>query len=247
MSERLQLGSNFLAHQIRALQVVVVHEAGETLLDELVVWGMADDIIDVCERQRSAFLLRILATETTVAEVEGLQVASRGELPIHDRVFAGQHGFVKIISVRHLTRSVAAFHHEWGIRPNQHCDGSGAPGGSGRALGVNRNIGGDDEPQSPIPAGALDPIDAVEQSCGSTVARIRGIHALDITISALLEKLHQIGLDGLTLIDDGFTADLEAPNGIRRHSILLHQRLDDGQAHGNHIFAICAKPQLVLP
>ena len=108
----------------------------------------------------------------------------------------------------HRTKRLLTFENDRGVGSNQHSTGSSTTSRPGGTLSVDGNVTGEDNGVSPIPGRRLDPVDGVENCGGGAIAGVLAINPLNIIVAGLREKVHEGGLDGFGLVDDGLSADL---------------------------------------
>ncbi len=77
-----------------------------------------------------------------------------------------------------------------------------------------------------VPRAGLDPVNRVEYSGSRTIARVFRVHALNVGVAGLDEKVHEDGLDGLGLVDDGLRSDLNTTDGTRVNVIFFQEIRD---------------------
>lgn len=223
-------------------QEVVVEHTGEGLLDQLAGRGVVQNIVEAVQAGLGlgstvgAILngLEGLLTGTVglVAGIHGLGVAAEREVAVNDGVLAGEVGLVEIVGVGDVGGTQTRLEDNRGIRTDQHGDTASTTGGAGSTSGVQSNVTANDDGITAVPGGGLEPVDAVEDGIGTTVAGVDGVDTLNVGVAVGGEQLHQDGLDGLGLVQEGLGADLETANGLGVDIVLLHHVGEGGQGHG---------------
>jgi len=225
------------------VQVVIVKHAAIGLLDELAGGGVVQDVVEAVQRGLElvdgtvgAVLVGLedLLTSTVglVAGIDGLGVAAEGVLAVDNGVLAGQVRLVKVVGVGEVGATETGLEDDGGIGTNQHGDTASTAGRAGSTLGIQSNVTADNDGITAVPGGRLEPVDAVEDGVGATVTRVDGVNTLNVGVAMRGEQLHQDGLDGLGLVQEGFGADLKATNGLGVDVVLVHEGGESGQAHG---------------
>ena len=218
----------------RVREVVVVEQAGIRLLDQLAGGGVETHVVEPVERRlRRIGAIAVRALQPllalniiTVGSIKGLGVAGQGEVTVHDRVLAGEIGLVEVVGVLHVGAPQTRLNDNRSVGANQHSDTTSTTSGSSVALGIEGNVTSNNDSISAIPRRRLDPVDAVEQSVGTTIASIHGINSLQVGV--VPEKLHQDGLDGLGFVEDRLGTDLEATNRVSVDVVVLKEPGDGG-------------------
>jgi hypothetical protein len=65
----------------------------------------------------------------------------------------------------------------------------GRAGGPGRAVLVDGDVAANDDAVTPVPRGALDPREGVEQGGGPAVASVDVVYPLEVEVAVLVEEL----------------------------------------------------------
>ena len=224
------------------LQVVVVQETGVRLGDEFAGRGVESHVVEAVERcllllsvaiDAVAVLLRLECSLTVVVGlvtgIDGLSVALDGEVAINDGVLAREVGLVKVVCVPDVGTTLAGLHNKRGIGANEHGNAASTTGGTGVALGVERDVASDNDGVTAIPSRRLNPVDGVEQSVGAAIARVHCVNTLNVVVAALLEQLHEDGLDRFGLVEKGLSTDFKATDALGVDVVLLEKRGDGGQ------------------
>ena len=208
-------------------EVIVVKEASVGLGDQLagwcveghvvesVDWGLwGRSILNVAVGNTVGSLLKGLLASVVglVASINSLSIAGEREVSVDNWVLGGQVWLVEIVCVLHIGTTESWLNHNWGVWTDEHGDGTSSAGWAGATLGVKGDISGDDNGITSVPCGGLDPGDGVEEGVGSTVAGVQCVNTLNVSV--LAEKLHEDRLDGLGLVENGLSSDLEASDGV---------------------------------
>jgi hypothetical protein len=227
-------------------EVVVVEHARVGLGNELAVRGMEENVIKAIEWGlflgdhavgAVALLQGLLASVVgLVAGVYSLGVALDGEVAIDVRVLAGKVGLVEVVGVGDVAAAQTGLKHEGSVGADDHGDTSSATGGTGSSLGVQSDVASNHDGITAIPGRRLDPIDAVENSIGASVAGIDGIDALDVVVTRLLEQLHQDGLDGFGLVEQGLGSDFQAADCLGVDFIFAKEGGEGSEGEGVDVF-----------
>lgn len=247
--EIAQLGGNLGEGRVGGVgQEVVVEHTAIGLLDQLAGRGVVKDVVKAI--QSGLGLVRntvgavlvgledLLASIVgLVAGVDGLGIAAERVLAINNGVFAGEVGLVEVIGVGEVGATETGLEDNRGIGANQHGNAASTTGGAGSTLGVQGNITADNDGVAAVPGGRLEPVDAVEDGIGATVAGVDGVNTLDIGVAGRSEELHQNGLDGLRLVQECLGADLKAADGLGVDVVLLHEGGEGGERHGVDIYS----------
>ena len=164
---------------------------------------LGNDAID------TKLLLQSLLTSiiSLVALINSLSIASVGEMTIDIGVLAGQVGLVEIVDVADVAGAETRLKYDRSIGTNDHGDTSSSTSRTSCALGVQSNITADDDSVTAIPGRRLDPVDAVEDGVGASVAGVDSVDTLNVGVTRLFEKLHENGLDRLGLIQESLGSD----------------------------------------
>jgi len=128
----------------------------------------------------------------------------------------------------------------------QQSNGSCTTSGSGIAFGVHGKIAHNDDSQSAIPFGTLEPSQGIKQSGSATITSIGSGNTLNIVISVLSEHAHEVSLDGFGLVEQSLCSYLHSADSLRRDIVLFEQRNQDSQADRINVFAITNKGHLLL-
>lgn len=222
-------------------QVVVVEHASVGLLDQLAGRGVEQEVLKAVQTGLGlvggavgAVLVGLegLLTDIVglVAGVDGLSVALQGEVAVDNRVLAGEIGLVEIVGVGHVGGTETGLEDNRGIGTDDHGDATSTTSGAGSTSSVQSNITTDNNGVTAVPGRGLEPVDAVEDSVGTTVAGVDVVHTLDVGV--LTEELHENGLDGLGLVQESLSANLEAADGLGVDVVLVEEGGESGQGHG---------------
>lgn len=253
--EIAQLGGNLGEGGVGGVgQEVVVEHTAVGLLDQLAGRGVVEDVVEVVQsglglvgNTVGAVLVGLedLLTGVVglVAGINGLGVAAEGVLAIDNGVLAGEVGLVEVVSVGEVGATETGLEDDRGVGANQHGNAASTTGGTGSTLGVQGNIAADNDGVTAVPGGGLEPVDAVEDSVGTAVAGVDGVNALDVGVAGGSEELHQDGLDGLGLVQEGLGADLEAADGLGVDVVLLHEGGEGGESHG---VDVCVRSRMLV-
>lgn len=228
-------------------EVVVVEHASEGLLDQLAGRGVEEDVVEAVQRGLSLLggtvgtvlvgLQDLLAgIEALVAGVNGLSVAAQGEVAVNNGVLAGEVGLVEVVGVGEVRGTETGLENNGGIGTDEHSNTTSTTGGAGSTSGVQSNITTDDDGVTAIPGGRLEPVDAVEDSVGTTVAGVDGVDTLNVGVAVGSKQLHQNGLDGLGLVQESLSADLETTDRLGVDVVLVHEGREGGQGHGVDVY-----------
>ena len=246
----LNLGKLLHLSELLAVGVaeeVVVQKTAKRLLDELVVRGVEDSVVDVVEVEILTVVdLAVLLNKLGVAGIEGLEVADVGEVSIDNRVRGREVGLVKVIDVLHVRGASSTLDGEGSVGSDEHDDGTTSSSGTRRAFCVLSNIGGDDKSVASVPGRALNPREGVEEGVGSSVAGVHGVDTLDVRVTTLLEKLHEVGLGGLGVIEDGLGGNLEAADILVVDVVLFHEVGDGREADGVNVLVVLHESEFGL-
>jgi hypothetical protein len=229
---------------------VGTYEASETLLDKLAVRGVEAEVVERVDGNvlqltfATAETLRLLATERIVRLLEGVGVAGLGEGSVDLRVFGGEVGLVEVVDVGHVGsvdgcrgRRISlneekgrmeeskerTLENEGSVRADEHSDGSSTTNRSRTTLSVDSDVTSDDNGVTTVPRARLDPVDSVEKGGGSSVASVLRVDTLDVRVAG--EEVHEDGLDGLGLVDQGLGSDVETTDGRGRDLVLVEKGL----------------------
>jgi hypothetical protein len=151
---------------------------------------------------------------------------------IDNGVLAGEVGLVEIICVGEVGGTETGLEDDRSIGANDHGNATSTTSGTGSTSGVQGNITADHNGITTIPGGGLEPVDAVEDGVGATVAGVDVVDTLNVGVSVRSEKLHENGLDGLGLVQQGLGANLESSNGLGVDVVFVHEGGEDGEGHG---------------
>lgn len=94
------------------------------------------------------------------------------------------------------------------IWTDQHGASTHTTDGSSGTLFVNGNVTAHDDGVSSIPTLALDPVDTVEQRSGGTVTGVLVVDTLNVVVARGGEEVHEQGLCGFRLVDQGLGTDV---------------------------------------
>lgn len=197
----------------------------ETVKRGLLLFSVAVDTIAVLLSLECCLTLVV----GLVAGIDSLNVALDGEVAIDDGVLARQVGLVEVVYVPDIGATLAGLHNNGSVGADEHGNAASTAGRTGVALGVQRDVASDNDCVTAIPSRGLDPVDGVEQRVGATVARVHCVNTLNVVVAALLEQLHENGLDRLGLVEERLGADFQATDGLGVDVVLLEQRGDGGQ------------------
>lgn len=227
-------------------QKVVVQKTSIRLLHQFAGWCVESQVVKSIQRGldgpvsdavaigmaicHAILQLLLLLTVGAVGSVQGFGVAVNGVVAVNVGVFAGEIGLVEIVSVLHVGPTQAWLDNNRRIRADEQSNAASSASGAGVALGVQGNVTSNDDTVASVPRRGLDPVDSVEEGVGASVAGVDRIHALDVGVVA--EKLHQDGLDGLGLIQEGLRADFQAANRVGVDFVLLEEVGNSGQGKG---------------
>lgn len=182
---------------------------------ESVEWGLwGRGILNVAVGNTVGELLKGLLAGVVclVASINSLGVAGEREVSVDNWVLRGQVWLVEIVCVLHVRAAKSWLNDDWGVWTDEHGDGTSSSGWAGVTLGVQGDISSNDNGVTPIPCGGLNPGNGVKEGVGSTVAGVQCVNTLNVGV--LAEKLHEDRLDGLGLVENGLSSDLEASNGV---------------------------------
>lgn len=178
-----------------------------------------------------------------VGLVEGLDVARQREVAVDVWILAVEVGLVEVVRVLHVRASYRV-EHDWRVWADPQRDGTGAAGGSGGALVVDRNVSAHDNGVTAIPCGRLDPVQRVEKSVGAPVARVERVDTLGVGVAG--EQLRQHRLDGLGLVQQRLRADLDPADRVRVDLVLLQQVGEHSQGHRVDVLSVVDKRHVGL-
>lgn len=231
-------------------EVVVVEQARVRLGDKLASRRVERHVVEAVQR---SLLLLSAAIDTVsvqarlqglfpcvvglVTGVYGLSVALDREVAVDNRVLACKVRLVEVVHVPDVRAAQASVDSDGSVRANKHGYATSSAGGTGIALRVQGNVTSHNNGVTAVPRRRLDPVDAVEQGVGSTVAGVHRIDTLDVVVATLFEELHQDRLDRLGLVKERLGADLEASDGLGVYAVLLEQRGDGCQGKRVHVCA----------
>lgn len=227
-------------------QEIIVEHTSVGLLDELASRGMEQDVVETVQRGQGlvggtvgtvgtvGLGLQGLLTGIVglVAGIDSLGVATKGVVTIDNGVLAGEVRLVEIIGVGEVGGTETGLEDDRSIGANNHGNATSTTSGAGSTSGVQGNITADHNGITAIPGGGLEPVDAVEDGVGATVAGVDVVDTLNVGVSVRSEKLHENGLDGLGLVQKGLSANLESSNGLGVDVVFVHERGKDGEGHG---------------
>lgn len=241
-----ELRSHFGESRVSGVgEVVVVQHTSEGLLHQLAGGGVVAEVVKTVQGSLGIvlggavgtvldLLLQGLLTSIVglVAGVDSLGVASEGEVAVHDGVLAGQVGLEEVVGVGDVGGTETRLEHNRGVGADQHGDTASTTGRASSTLGVQGNVTANNDGISAIPSRGLEPVDAVENSVGATVASIDVVNTLNVGVSVRSQKLHQDGLDGLGLVQQGLGTDLQTANGVGVDVVLAKKGGEGGQGNG---------------
>lgn len=242
-----ELGGNLGESGVRGVgQEVVVEHTSVGLLDELAGRGVEQNIVETIQRGQGlvdgtvstigtvGLGLQGLLTGVVglVAGIDSLGVAPKGVVTIDNGVFAGEVGLVEIVGVGEVGGTETGLEDDRGIGADDHSNAASSTSGTGSTSGIQSNITANHDGITAIPGGGLDPVDAVEDSVGATVAGVDVIDTLDVGVSVGSEKLHENRLHGLGLVQKGLGANLESSNGLGVDVVFFHEGGENGEGHG---------------
>lgn len=249
VSERLavvqiaQLRSDFSESGVGGvLEEIVVKHTAVRLLDQLAGRGVEKDIVKAVQRSLgfimghtvgsvlSLFLQRLLASGVgLVASINSLSVALKGVLTVNNGVFAGEIRLVEIVGVGDVRATKTGLKDNRGIRTNEEGNTASTTSRASRSLGIQSNVTADNNGISSIPGGRLKPVDAVEDSVGTSIASVDVVNTLNVEVSALGKELHQNGLDGLGFVQESLSTDFETTNGLGVDVVFAKEGGESGQ------------------
>lgn len=224
-------------------QEIIVEHTSVGLLDELASRGVEQDVVETVQRGQGlvggtvgtvSLGLQGLLTGVVglVAGIDSLGVATKGVVTIDNGVLAGEVRLVEIIGVGEVGGTETGLEDDRSIGANDHGDATSTTSRAGSTSGVQGNITADHNGITAIPGGGLEPVDAVEDGVGATVAGVDVVDTLNVGVSVRSEKLHENGLDGLGLVQKGLSANLESSNGLGVDVVFVHEGGEDGEGHG---------------
>lgn len=244
-------GSNLLGDlalvQALVVEVVVVEKSSVRLGDKLAGGHVEGRVV----KSVSTLLVGVLEQTDllgsgvvgSVGLVEGLCVTGQGVVAINIGVLGGQIRLVEIVGMLEV-RSVDVVKNQGSVGANEHGNTAGTSGGSGSALCVEGNVTGNDDGVSAVPRSTLNPVDSVEQGVGSSVAGVDVVHTLNVAV--LAKELHEHRLDGLGLVQKGFSTNLDSTNRCRVDVVVLEQSRDGGQGKGIDVLSVVDKGHVGL-
>ena len=239
-----ELGGNLGESRVGGVgQEIIVEHTSVGLLDQLASRGMEQDVVETVQRRQGVvggtvgtvgLGLQGLLTGVVglVAGVDSLGVTTKGVVTIDNGVLAGEVGLVEIIGVGEVGGTETGLEDDRSIRANDHGNAASTTSGAGSTGGVQGNITADHNSITAIPGGGLEPVDAVEDSVGATIAGVDVVDTLNVGVSVRSEKLHENRLDGLGLVQKGLSANLESSNGLGVDVVFVHEGGKDGEGHG---------------
>ena len=219
-------------------QVVVVQKTGIRLLHKFAGWGVESHVVKAVKVSLARLavgvavdsLLGLTTAVIAVGSIESLGVASEGVVAIDVRVLAGKIGLVEIVNVLHVGTTQSRLNNDGGVGANKHSNGTSTTSRTSITLGVEGNITGNDDSVTAVPSGRLNPVDGVEESVGTTIASVDGVNTLEVGVVA--EKLHQNSLDGLGLVEDGLSTNLNTTDGVGVDVVVLKKTGSNSQGKG---------------
>jgi len=222
-------------------QEVVIEHTSVGLLDQLAGGGVVQNVVKAVETSLgfSSTVGTILdsleglltSTVGLVAGINGLSVAAKREVTVNDGVFAGKVGLVEVVGVGNVRGTQTGLENNRGIRTDQHGNAASTTSGASRTSGVQSNVTADNDSVTTVPGRGLEPVNAVEDSVGTTVAGVDGIDTLDVGVAVGGEQLHQDRLDGLGLVQQSLSSDFQTTNGLGVNVVLLHHVGKGGEGH----------------
>lgn len=242
-----QLGGNLGESGVRGVgQVVIVEHTGIRLLDKLASRSVEQDVIEAVQRGQGLVDGAVGAIGTIgqcleglftgivglVAGIDSLGVAAEGVVTIDNGVLAGQIGLVEVVGVSDVRSTETSLEDDRGIGSDDHGDATSTTSGAGSTSSVQSNITTDHDGITAVPGGGLEPVDAVENSVGATVAGVDIVNTLNVGVTVGSEKLHEDGLHGLGLVQKGLSANLESSHGHGVDVVLVHEGRENGEGHG---------------
>ena len=180
---------------------------------------------------RFSDLLAVVA----VCVVQRLSVASQREVTVNNRILRCEVRLVEIVSVLHV-RASGQVENKWRVWANKHGHRANTTGWSGGTLRVDSNVACHDNGVSTIPGRRLDPVDGVDNSRGSTVARVDRVDTFNVVVVA--KKLHQNRLDRLGLVQQGLGSDLQSTNRVGVDVVVLQQSRSGSQRDGVNVLSV---------
>ena len=242
-----QLGSNLTEdREGGVLQVVVVEHTAVGLLHQLAGGSVETDVVETLQRSLRLVvgaigavlgaLERLLAGfESLVAGINGLGVALQRKVAIDNGVLAGQVRLEEVVGVSDVGTTETRLEDNGGVRTDEQGHTASTTSGASSTLCVKSNVSADHDGVTAVPGRGLDPVNAVENSVGATVASVDIIHTLDVGVAVRSKQLHQHRLDGLRLIQDGLGTDLETANGLGVDIVLAEEGREGGKGHGVNV------------
>lgn len=239
-----QLGRNVRKGRVGGVgQVVVVEHPRVGLGDQLAGGGVEDNMVKTVQRSLAVVVLdtvgAVLGLQGLLAGVVGLVagihslgVALDGEVAVDDGVLARQVGLVEVVRVADVGSPQTRLEDDGSIGADEHGHAASTTGGTSSALGVQGNITADHNGVTTIPRRGLNPVDAVEDGVGATVASVHGVDSLNVGVTGRLEQLHQDRLDGLGLVEQSLRTNLQAANGLGVDVVLAEEGGEGGEGHG---------------
>lgn len=99
-------------------------------------------------------------------------------------------------------------------RSDEYGTGTGTTSRTSTSFSVDCDITCENNRIATIPRRTFDPVYSIENgSCGA-ITSVDVIDAFNVAVSSLFEKLHKNGLDRFSLVDDGFSTDIDATDGL---------------------------------
>ena len=116
--------------------------------------------------------------------------------------------------------------HDGCIGTNEDSTGTSSTGRSGSTLSVHSDVTGNDDSVATVPGVGLHPVDGVEEGSSTTVAGVLGVDTLNVEVAGLSEEVHEGSLDGLGLVNDGLSANINTTNGLGVDVVLFEETRD---------------------
>ena len=114
-----------------------------------------------------------------------------GKLPVNRWVFGHHFRLVEVVHMLNVRSAKATIENEWGVRSDEHGDGSSAASWSSVAAGVHGNVAADGNSVAAVPVRRLYPCNAVEEGSGAAVAGVCRVNAFDVCVPALFKQLQK--------------------------------------------------------
>lgn len=239
---------------------IIVQQSAETLLDELRVRTVEEGVVKVLDLDRSevrGLRVALNTVSSAVAElggtlavsivglVQAAKVGLDGLGTVDLWVFRGEVGLVKVPEVAHVG-AVSGLKDERSVRPDKHGNGAGTTDGAGGTLGVDGNVAGDHDSLTAVPGAALNPVDGVEESRGTTVAGVLAVDTLDVVVARGGKEVHEDRLDRLGLINDCLRTDIETTDAARIDVVLFQKAGYDGKSERVNVLTVVGASHVLL-